>query len=218
MTTPTIGVLLLDRYPLLRTGLRLIIESRPGLQVLHEDVPDADLTSLIKHKRPDVVLLSVVHSGQLELLADLARQGLKVIVISGEQENRIHHEAVRLGVTGLVMKEQPAATLLKAIEKVHVGEVWLSRAVMATVLNNMLSPPEAPGQVEAAVASLTERELEVIQELSLGLKNQEVADRLQISESTVRHHLTSVYSKLNVPDRLSLLIFAYQHKLVTLPD
>jgi DNA-binding NarL/FixJ family response regulator len=125
-----------------------------------------------------------------------------------------------LGARGLVLKEKAAEVLLQAIMKVHAGEAWLERTMMANVLDALghtsrhrQTDPEA-----AKIAMLTARECDVIALLGEGLKNQQIATRLHISETTVRHHLTVIFDKLEVVDRLELVVYAYRHGLVKLPQ
>jgi two-component system nitrate/nitrite response regulator NarL len=120
---------------------------------------------------------------------------------------------------GLVSKQKAADTVIRAIEKVYAGEVWLDRAMIASILNDQISTSVAPDQsVEALrIAKLTEREREVIQLIGEGIKNRQIAERMYISEATVRHHLTSVFAKLGVADRFELVIYAFQHGLAKLP-
>jgi two-component system nitrate/nitrite response regulator NarL len=116
---------------------------------------------------------------------------------------------------GLVRKEQASAVLLQAIAKVHAGEVWLERTLVADVLGEMTrGEPVQPVDPEAVkVAALTPREREVITLVGQGRKNRQIAAHLWIAEATVRHHLTSIFAKINVIDRLELVIYAYQHGL-----
>jgi DNA-binding NarL/FixJ family response regulator len=121
---------------------------------------------------------------------------------------------------GLVLKHKAADTVIRAIEKVYAGEVWLDRAMIASILNERASHSAAPEpQAETPrIAKLTEREREVIRLLGEGIKNRQIAERLHISEATVRHHLTSVFAKLGVMDRFELVIYAFQHGLAKLPQ
>jgi len=120
----------------------------------------------------------------------------------------------------LVLKERSTEILLKAIEKVHAGEVWLERSMIAAVLSEMTRKNERkPTNPEAAnIATLTPREREVITLIGEGLRNKQIAQRLFISETTVRHHLTSIFSKLHVSERLELVIYAYRHGLAKIPS
>jgi len=117
------------------------------------------------------------------------------------------------------LKNQSASTLVKAIERVHAGEAWLDRSTTASLLLE-LSPRNRAAKPDpelAKIASLTEREREVIKLVGKGLKNKQIAEKLFISNITVHHHLTSIYSKLDVSDRLDLLIYSYRNGLAHLP-
>ena len=107
--------------------------------------------------------------------------------------------------------------MIKAIKKVHHGEVWLDRLTMGSVLQEMTEEKQADPDQEK-IASLTEREREVVSLVGEGLKNKQIAAKLFISETTVTHHLSSVFSKLAVSDRLELIIYAFRHGLAKLPS
>jgi two-component system, NarL family, nitrate/nitrite response regulator NarL len=135
------------------------------------------------------------------------------------RDAQARHRAVHLGAMGLVEKEAAPEVLLKAVHKIRDGEVWLDRATTASVLAELSrsteaarSDPEVP-----KIASLSARELEVVGLLGEGLGNKRIAERLCISETTVRHHLTSIFTKLDVHDRLELLLYAHRQKLIKLP-
>jgi two-component system nitrate/nitrite response regulator NarL len=140
----------------------------------------------------------------------------RMIVLTGVQDAELHRRAVYLGAMGLVLKDKAYMVLLKAIERVQAGEVWLERAMVAHVLTRMTRTDARPDSEAAKIATLTERERGVITLIGAGLKNQQIADRLCISRVTVGHHLTSIFGKLGVSDRLALVIYAYRHKLIRL--
>jgi DNA-binding NarL/FixJ family response regulator len=129
-----------------------------------------------------------------------------------------HRIAIRRGAMGIVLKQQAADLLLKAIRKVHAGEVWIDRSMMGSVLDDVRSERQQGSNSEATkIASLTPREREVVALVSEGLKNKLIGERLYISETTVTHHLSSVFSKLEVSDRLELIIYAFRHGLAKMP-
>jgi DNA-binding NarL/FixJ family response regulator len=117
---------------------------------------------------------------------------------------------------GIVLKEHAADQLLKAIEKVNKGEVWIERSMMGSMIQELSRPPLVDPEL-VKIESLTEREREVIALVGEGLKNKQVGERLFISETTVTHHLSSVFSKLDVSDRLELIIYAFRHGLAKMP-
>ena len=120
---------------------------------------------------------------------------------------------------GVVLKEDAADRLLKAIEKVYKGEAWLDRLTLGTLLWQMCShEKESVDPQKKKISSLTERELQVITLIAEGLKNRQIAARLFISPTTVTHHLSSIYSKLGVSDRLELVVYAFANKLAKMPE
>lgn len=221
--TNGIRVLIIDDHAVVRAGLRLLIESQPGLMVVGDAKNRAEALALAAQEHPDIILLDLNLNGEsgLDLIPELltTTHGVRVLLLTGMRDPEAHQRAVRLGAMGVVMKDQTAEVVVKAIEKVHAGEVWLDRAMMANVLTDLArgraaqeTDPEA-----AKIAALTEREREVIRLIGEGLKNRQIADRLYISETTVRHHLTSIFSKLRVADRLELVIYAYRYGLAKPP-
>jgi two-component system nitrate/nitrite response regulator NarL len=219
----SIGVLIIDDHAVVRTALRMFLESQPGLTVVGEAAHPTEALESALHAHPDIILLDIDLGdvNGLDLLPQLRRAAPEahVLVLTGIRDVEMHRRAVRLGAVGIVRKERAAEVLLEAIAKVYAGEVWLDRALIASVLNEMTQSGKAkPADPEALkIAALTAREREVIALVGQGHRNRHVADRLCISEATVRHHLTSIYAKLNVGDRLELTIYAYRHGLVSLP-
>jgi two-component system, NarL family, nitrate/nitrite response regulator NarL len=207
-----IRVVLVDDHAVVRAGLRMLIESRPGLLVVGEAATTADALTVAGREQPDIILLDLDLGGDngLTILPELfatAKQS-RVLMLTGVRDPEEHQRAVRLGAM---------ADLLQAIEKVHAGEVWLDGALMARVLGRA-APAEATIDPEAVkIASLTDREREVIALICEGLQNKLIGERLFISETTVRHHLTSIFDKLGVTNRLELVIYAYRHGLAKLP-
>lgn len=219
----TVRIVLVDDHTVVRAGLRMLIESRPGLQVVGEAATTSEALTVAREAQPDIILLDLDLGGDngLDILPELfttAKQA-RVLMLTGVRDPEEHHRAVRLGAMGVVLKEKAADDLLKAIEKVHAGEVWLDGALMARVLGRS-GPVGEVARVNpetARISSLTEREREVIALICEGLQNKLIGERLFISETTVRHHLTSIFDKLGVANRLELVIYAYRHGLAKLP-
>jgi DNA-binding NarL/FixJ family response regulator len=138
---------------------------------------------------------------------------MPIILLTESQDSDFQQRAIKLGARGRVAKNQTPEILFKAIQKVHAGEVWFERVIMATVLGEMSRQNEA-----ARIETLSKREREVVVLIGEGLKNKQIADRLFISETTVQHHLSSIFGKLGVADRLELVIYAYRQGLVKLPS
>jgi two-component system nitrate/nitrite response regulator NarL len=134
-------------------------------------------------------------------------------------DRELHLRAISLGAMGVVLKVDSSSCLFKAIRRVHSGEVWLNRSMMAAAMADSLRSRTAmkADPEQAKIASLTSRELQIIRLIGEGLKNKQIGERLFISEKTVGHHLSSIFAKLELTDRLELLIYAYQHDLAKIP-
>jgi two-component system, NarL family, nitrate/nitrite response regulator NarL len=219
-----IRILMIDDHAVLRTGLRMIIESHIGMTVVGEAENRRESLAAIANQPPDIILLDLDLGDEngLDLLPDLLPSvpDARIILLTGLRDPEVQRRAILLGAMGLVSKQKAADTVIRAIEKVYAGEVWLDRAMIASILNDRVNTSVTADQnVEALrIAKLTEREREVIRLIGEGIKNRQIAERMYISEATVRHHLTSVFAKLGVADRFELVIYAFQHGLAKLPQ
>lgn len=223
MTRPSsepIHVMLLITQALFRTGLRLVVEQNPGMVVVGEPSTMSEIADVITRKKPNIILLDLDMGRHkaLDLLAHVRTiaNGARFILLTTEFDPRVYSTAVRFGVKGFVMKDQNPELFIKAIEKVHSGEVWLDRTYMADVIDQMSDQVKTrEGDREAArIGLLTQREREVVNLVCEALKNKEIAQRLHISEATVRHHLTTIFNKLGVSDRFDLLLYAFRNGLI----
>jgi len=217
-----IRIALVDDHALVLAGLRMLIESQPGLAVVGEaSTPDQAL-ALVARERPEIVLLDLDLGGRsgLDLIPELraGSPGTRIVVLTGVRDSAAHQQAVLEGARGVVLKEMAAEVLIKAIEKVHAGEAWLNRTMIADVLAELPRAKEKEDPERPRIRSLSAREREVLALIGEALSNKRIADRLSITETTVRHHLTSIFSKLGVSDRLELLVYAHRHKLVPPPS
>jgi DNA-binding NarL/FixJ family response regulator len=207
----------------MRAGLRMLLESQPGFTVVGEASTCADALALATGAQPDVIVLDLDLGGEnaVESIPTLLRTApeTRILVLTGVRDPEVHRQAIRHGALGLVFKEKAVETLLQAITKVRAGEVWLEPTMIARVLGDLTRPqPSPPTSAETTnIARLTEREREVITLVGEGLRNKHIAERLYISEATVRHHLTAIFAKLDVSDRFELAIYAYQHGLAKPP-
>ena len=227
MATPAVNsirILLVDDHAVVRAGLRMIIQSRPGMTIVGEAGSRDDALALAGSERPDIILLDLDLGGDsgMALIGDLmsAASEAKIIILTGLRDAEAHRQAVLRGAMGIVRKEKAAEALIKAIQRVHAGEAWLDPSLMAGVLTE-IGRSNKPKKIEPEaekIATLTKREREVVALIGEGIKNKEIADRLFISETTVRHHLTSIFDKLGVGDRVELLIYAFRHGLANPPS
>lgn len=219
----SVRVLIVDDHGIMRAGLRMLLESQAGIMVVGEASSCADALALATCTQPDVIVLDLDLGGEnaVESIPTLLRTApeTRILVLTGLRDPEVHRQAIRHGALGLVFKEKAVETLLQAITKVRAGEVWLEPTMIARVLGDLTRPQPAPQASEEAIkiARLTEREREVITLVGEGLRNRHIAERLYISEATVRHHLTAIFAKLDISDRFELAIYAYQHGLAKPP-
>jgi DNA-binding NarL/FixJ family response regulator len=217
---PAIRILIVDDHLLVRTGLRMLIDNEPNMRVVGQAANRAEALNVAKTAQPNLIVLDIDLGGEdgLDFLPELheAASEARVLVLTGLRDMEAHRRAARLGAAGLVLKEHAADILLKAINKVHGGELWLDRSMLGSLLREATQEPKVDADV-LKIATLTPREREVVTLVSEGLKNRDIGARLFISETTVTHHLTSVYSKLDLSDRLELVIFAFANKLAKTP-
>jgi DNA-binding NarL/FixJ family response regulator len=216
-----IGVLVIDDQAVVRVGLRLLLEDTPGMRFVDEAHDLETARAAIAKVQPDVILLDLLMSDEraLEFLPELtqAAPAARTIILTCCADAEMHQRAIALGARGLVLKSQPVDVLLKAIRRVNAGELWIERELMHTVIGQMMTQQTARDPEAEKIGALTVREREIVAHIGQGSKNKQIAEKLFISETTVRHHLTSIFSKLEVSDRLELVIYAYQHKLACVP-
>ena len=219
-STPTIKVLIVDDHAVVRAGLRMLIDQDPDMEVTGLAGNRSEALAAATSEQPNIIILDIVLGDDdgLSFLPELraVAGNARVLVLTGLRSPESQRRAMRAGAMGIVLKEHAAEVLIKAIKKVHQGEVWLDRLAMGSVLQE-ISENKQPEPDKEKIASLTEREREVIGLVGEGLKNKQIASRLFISETTVTHHLSSVFSKLEVSDRLELIIYAFRHGLAKMP-
>ena len=220
MTKP-IRIMIVDDHAVIRAGLRMLIEQDQEMKVIAMAGNSTEAYEHAAKDRPDLIILDLILGEEdgLTLLPVLREKSPKsrVLILTGVLNPDAHRAAIRKGAMGIVLKEHAADLLLKAIKKVHDGEVWIDRSMMGMMIQE-LSRPNHSDPETAKITSLTSREREVIELVGEGLKNKQIAERLFISETTVTHHLSSVFSKLAVSDRLELTIYAFRHGLAKLPS
>ena len=216
-----IRVLLVSDLLLGRAGLQHVLKNAPGVDLVGEAGTSEEAIELAGRERPDIILID------LDLRADAfqcmekivaAAPDSRVIALSDRTHAADHHVLIELGATGLVLKNERPEVLIKAIRKVHGGEVWLDRTITARVLARIARRRHTQDAEAEKIASLTRREHEIIALVGEGLKNGAIADRLFVSEATVRNHLTSILSKLGLSDRFELAVYAFRHGLVHYPS
>lgn len=217
-----IRILIVNDQLVVREGLRMLIENHPGSKVIGMARTRAEALDLIAREPVDLIILDLELGGEsaLSFIPELreASKTARILVLTGARNSETHQQAAQLGAMGVVLKEDAADLLLKAIEKVFLGEAWLDRITMGSLLWQLSSHQEPSDPQTQKIASLTEREHEVIALIAEGLKNRQIAQRLFISPTTVTHHLSSIYAKLGVSDRLELVIYALRNRIARMPE
>ena len=215
----SICILLVGDHLVVRAGLRMLLESQPRFAIVGEATGRTDALPIATREKPDIILLDFDFggSGSLDLMAELlsVAEDARLVLLTGIRDSELHQRAVQIGAMGVVLKEKDPDELFKAIEKVYAGEVWLDRSLTARVLSKM-ARSNGTRKIETEtnkIDLLTERERQVVALVNEGLKNKGIADRLYISETTVRHHLTSIFSKLEISNRFELILFLHQQEL-----
>jgi DNA-binding NarL/FixJ family response regulator len=219
----TIRVLLVEDHQTMLWGLQTLVEAeRPRMEVVGTARTCPEALERAAALAPDVILLDLDLAGvsMIDFLPELLAGGLsRVLVLTAAHDTGLLDQAIRRGARGILHKEVSANQVLKAIEKIHRGELWFDAATMDRVFGQLMRTRSSPQAEPAPHASLTARERAIVSAAvqHSGSGNQEVAQRLFISEHTLRNHLTSIYRKLNVNNRLEMYVYAIRHGLVQ-PD
>ncbi|HEX7175522.1 MAG TPA: response regulator transcription factor [Pyrinomonadaceae bacterium] len=217
----TIRVMIVEDHGVVLWGLKSLVESAdPAMCVVGSARNRHEAFKTARAMRPDVILLDVGlgEDNGLDFLPHLMEaSGGRVLVLTGVRDEEVHRHAIHRGASGVVCKDEPADVVLKAIRKVYEGEVWFDRKTAFEVLGELMRGAGSPSADGTAprVASLTPKEREIITIIATeeSSTNKQVATRLRISENTLRNHLSSIYDKLGVGNRLELLKFALNHGL-----
>jgi DNA-binding NarL/FixJ family response regulator len=218
-----IRIIVLEESELYRKGICMLLSEQKDFEIVGDIGSWKKALPMIQKEQPDIVIivLDPEDTAGIGLLPEISEacETSKILVLSKSNDPEFHGRTVRLGAAGIISKDKPAEMLVKAITCIHAGEAWLDRFTTASLLRELSPRNRAVKQdpEERKIDSLTEREREVIQLVGKGLKNKQIAESLFISNVTVHHHLTSIYSKLEVADRFELLIFAYRNGLASLP-
>lgn len=218
-----IRIVIINDQLVVREGLRMLLDNHPGIKVVAMASTRPEALEIVSREPADLIILDLELGGvsALSFIPQLreAAKTARVMVLTGSRDSQTHQKAAQLGAMGVVLKEQAAELLLKAIVKVYRGEAWLDRLTIGKLLWELSSQDkESLDPQRKKISSLTERERQVIALIAEGLKNKQIAERLFISPTTVTHHLSSIYSKLGVSDRLELVVYAFANKLAKMPE
>lgn len=217
-----IKIVLVGDYSILRNALRMLLETEQSFQVIGEVSSISEISELIGDQQPDLILIDSPENGdKLDLFPYLKQMASKtpILILTASNDDQIYEKCLRLGINGLVVKDNSAETLFKAIKKVYQGDFWFDRALMGKTIRQLVSEKQLLHEHPKVAAhdGITERENQVINLICKGMKNKDIADKLFITETTVRHHLSAIFEKLSISNRVELVIYAFKNSLVKLP-
>jgi len=211
----TIRIAIADDHPIFRDGLRKLLGLEKDFEVVGEAKDGDETLELVRQKEPDILLLDLRMPGRdgLSVLQRLKHfpNKTKVIVLTASEDKNEFVQAMKHGCAGIVLKQTATELLYKSIRKVSGGEIWLDSLTTAAVMRQFAAPARAPAGFERGVrerSPLSQREREIVALVAQGFKNKEIAERMFISEQTVKNHLHNIFDKLGVADRLELALFA----------
>ena len=216
----SVRLLIVDDQELVRTGFRLFLETQEDFEVVGEAGDGVEAIERAREVRPDVVLMDIRMPTMdgVEATARLGQAGLdpapRVLVLTTFDLDEYVFGALRAGAAGFLLKDAPRETLVEAIRVVHSGDALLSPSITRRLVEDFAArtdPIEPPG---AVLDELTPREREVLVLVAHGLSNGEIAERLVVTEATVKSHVGSLLMKLDLRDRVQAVVFAYEHGIV----
>ena len=214
-----ISVLLVDDHPTMLWGLTMLVESsKTKMQVVGAATNCEEALDLARKTTPDVIVLDLhfpLSSGLDILPALISNSTSKVLLLTGEQDQKQLDLAILRGARGILCKDAPAAIVLKAIERLHQGELWLDYQSLARAWSNLANSQNLEIDLASRkLATLTAKEKAIVKTIvnGSGEVNKVIAERLCMAEHTLRNHLSSIFKKIGVKNRLELYIFAVAHK------
>jgi len=215
----SIRILLVDDHKTMLWGLERLIQAEgPAFTLVGSASDGNEAKALCAELRPDIVLLDLDLRGSssIDFLPALLDNGVtRVVILSANRDQGTLAAAVKAGARGVVSKEAPTEDVLLAVRKVHGGELWLDQSLMQALLGQLTAPAPKADPEAQRIAALTAREREVIGMIvqGKGALNKDLAEKAFISERTLRNHLTTIYQKLDVANRLELYVYATKHGL-----
>jgi DNA-binding NarL/FixJ family response regulator len=226
-TGSKIRIVVADDHPIFRDGLCKLLALEEDFDVVAQASDGRQVLDVLQQYVPDILLLDLKMPG-LDGLATLQRlQAVKnktrVIVLTASDDKNEFVQAMKLGTSGIVLKQTATELLIKSIRKVHAGEIWLDSHTTAAVIRQFVAADEnqpaaaaqQPANRERERSPLSQREREIVALVAQGFKNKEMAEKMFISEQTVKNHLHNIFDKLGVSDRLELALYAIHNNLHT---
>jgi DNA-binding NarL/FixJ family response regulator len=225
--TRRIRVAVADDHAVFRDALCRLLSLEPDIEVVACATNGAEALEAVRNYAPDILLLDLQmpEIDGMETLRRLrsTRTRTRVVLLTACEERDAYVEAVRYGTAGVVSKQSAGEILVKSIRKVYEGQVWLDSETTSAVLRQFRNPDRGPQAnptgaqpappLQKAAHALTPREREVVLLLIQGLRNRDIAERMFLSEQTIKNHLNNIFAKLDVTDRLELALYAIHHGL-----
>ena len=210
-----IRVMLINDHKLLLWGLKKLIETDQRYEVSVASTSKTEALKQVKFHTFDIIVLNLAHRDSINLISELIEQTkAKIVCIADTEDTDTHDKAVVKGARGILTKNEDPDQLLKAIECVHRGELWINRDATSRILMEIAKAniPEAASREKTLLTSLTKKELHVYNTVTSSSDKtlKEIAGLLHTSDHTLRNHLGSIYSKLGVANRLELYVFSNQ--------
>jgi len=211
-----VNVMITDDHSMIREGLKQLLELEGEFKVVAEAADGVECISKLEEVTPDVLLLDInmPNMNGLEVLQKMKEKRIKVkvLVLTIHSEVEYLLKAVDIGVNGYLLKDSESAELKKAINAVVNGENYIQPSLIPVLNAKMIDRDKDTVKIE----SLTKRELEVLKNLSYGMYNKEIAEKLDISERTVKNHISNIFKKIEVTDRTQAAVFAIRNNLITI--
>ena len=224
MSLVPIRVCIVEDHSIVRAGLKVMLTANSDIEVVGEARNRHEAFEVVNVEHPDILLVDIQlgKESALDFLEELMSiSESKSILVTGSTSEEDIHRAIQVGVTGVVFKDEDPDVLIRAIRKVYTGEAWLTRTMMTSALSRFRADRSARLQSDPdseKIATLTARERQIVALVANGLGRRGIADRLCVSEGTVRNHLSSIFSKLEVSNQLGLVFYAQRHGLDKLPE
>lgn len=211
-----VKIMITDDHSIIREGLKSLLELDGDIEVIAEAENGEECLQKLLSVKPDVLLLDInmPKMNGLEVLKSLkdAKSKVKVLVLTVHNETEYLMKAVEIGINGYVLKDSESAELKKAIFTIYDGENYIQPSLIPALNSKMIEKNED----EIKLESLTKRELQVLKELAVGKFNRDIAKEMEISERTVKNHISSIFKKLDVTDRTQAAVFAIRNNLISI--